>query len=87
MPARSKCPHPPFERSSNVPPPQAGEGDSSHGLSHPDLDAPAFARVVGMPFAEIAQAGRAAADLTIEVEPGAAKEPPLDVRGLIAATW
>jgi len=52
-------------------------------LTARDVDVPTFARVVGMPLAELAQAGYASADLTVEIEPGATKQPPLDVRGRI----
>lgn len=53
-------------------------------LTASDLDVPAFARALGVPFAELAQTGRGKADLALEIEPGAAKEPPLDVRGQIS---
>ena len=50
------------------------------------VDAPAIARALDLPLAELAQSGLAAADLTIEIEPGATKEPPLDVRGHVTLT-
>ena len=52
-------------------------------LTASDVDVPGVARAVGMPFAELVQAGSATADLTVEIEPGAAKDP-VDVRGKIA---
>ena len=52
-------------------------------LTANDLDVPAFARALGVPYAELAQTGHGKADLALEIEPGAAKEPPLDVRGQI----
>jgi hypothetical protein len=82
-----------------------GRGDGSavfdgtlrltHGLSIDgrltavDVDAPLFARALGLPLAELAQAGRASGDLTIEIEPAATKVPPLDVRGKlkVAGPW
>jgi len=50
------------------------------------VDAPGIARAAGVPFAELAQSGRASADLTVEIEPGASKQPPLDVRGHVTLT-
>lgn len=55
-------------------------------LTATDLDVPAFARALGVPYAELAQAGRGAAELAIEIEPAASKEPPLDVRGQLTLT-
>jgi len=51
-----------------------------------DVDVPAFARALGVPYADLAQSGRGAAELTIEIEPGATKDPPLDVRGQVTLT-
>jgi len=52
-------------------------------LTATDLDVPAVARTLGLPYADLAQSGRGAAELAIEIEPASAKEPPLDVRGQI----
>ncbi len=48
------------------------------------IDAPAFARYVGVPWAAFAQAGRGSADLNVELAPGAVDEPTLDVRGKVS---
>jgi len=54
-------------------------------LTASGVDAPAFARTFGMPFADLAQTGLGAADLTLEIEPGAAKDP-VDVRGKVTVS-
>src|SRR5262249_8503174 len=48
-----------------------------------EVDVPAVAQALGVPLADLLQAGRAAADLTGEVEPASVKPPPLAVRGPI----
>lgn len=53
------------------------------------IDAGAFARAVGLPFADLVQAGVGGAELTFDLEPGAAEGPPVDVRGkvVVAGPW
>jgi hypothetical protein len=51
-----------------------------------DIDAVAVARAVGPPLATLVQAGRAAADLNVELAFGEAKDQPLDFRGKVDAT-
>ena len=48
------------------------------------IDVPAFARAVGVPWAELAQAGRGAADLSLELTPGATDGSAVDVHGKVS---
>lgn len=48
------------------------------------LDVPTLAEGLGLPWADLARAGTATADLTIELEPGAKRGRAFDVRGALA---
>src|SRR6185503_4072261 len=50
-------------------------------LTARDVDAPALARAVGLPMAELAQSGRGRAALDVELEPAATDGPKLGLRG------
>ena len=48
------------------------------------IDVPAFARAVGVPWADLAQTGRGAADLSLELTPGATDGSAVDVHGKVS---
>jgi hypothetical protein len=48
------------------------------------IDVPAFARAVGLPFADLALAGRGAADLNLELAPAEADGSTVDLRGKVS---
>lgn len=58
-------------------------------LNAAGIDVPSFARAAGVSWADMVQAGRAAADLEVEIEPGAKEAPPVGVKGTIrvAGLW
>ena len=48
------------------------------------IDVPALARAVGVPWADLAQAGRGAADLSVELTPGATDGSAVDAHGTVS---
>jgi hypothetical protein len=48
------------------------------------IDVPAFARAVGIPWADLARAGRGAADLSLELAPGATDGSAVDAHGRVS---
>jgi hypothetical protein len=48
------------------------------------IDVPALARAVGVPWADLAQAGRGAADLSVELTPGATDGSAVDAHGSVS---
>jgi hypothetical protein len=53
-------------------------------LTARDVDAPALARALGMPMAELLQSGRSRLDLDVGMEPGATDVPTLGLHGTVA---
>jgi len=70
---------------------RVGQGLSIAGrLTAADIDLPSVVRASGVPWADLAQTGRASVDLEVEIEPRVKKdEPPVAVKGAvrIANLW